>query len=347
MLAPSDFLLKLSPILSRVTLIDKALFRLSQILQAFENPNVDLILYQIGQIVELSETPDDAILNLKNLILLGFKEPDVVLAKLVELNHPKLAATMLYLRKCLDSTEINTAFEQLVQIAPLVREDFLMHLSSGLTHIQGRDRFIAQLRQAIQYNANLGWEDTFTKGQMRSKQWLVEQLYAVKPSLGTLFVEGGWVGSLSYMISEHFEFEKIRSFDIDESCSRAADLLNLSNLQEDWRFKAATRDMLDQTYDGAPYEVLDDTGRSVQLGDSPDVIINTSSEHLDYQTWFARIPKGKLVVIQNNNFVDGKHHVNCQESLQAFEDSIQFSELLYKGELQLDLYTRYMLIGVK
>lgn len=347
MLAPSEFLLKLTPILSRVTLIDKALFRLSQILQVFEDPNVDHILFQVGQIVEISENPDDAILNLKNLLTLGFKHPEMVLSQVVDANGPKLATTLLYLRKCLDSTELDSAFANLMWIVPLVREDFLMHLSSGLTHIRDRDQFISNLCTAIQYNPNLGWEDTFTKGQMRSKQWLIEQLYAIKPNLGTLFVEGGWVGSLSYMISEHFEFNKIRSFDIDESCARAADLLNLANLQEDWRFKAATRDMLEQTYDGTPYEVQDDTGKTVLLADSPDVIINTSSEHLDYQTWFANIPKGKLVVIQNNNFLDGKHHVNCQESLDAFSGSIQFSELLYKGELQLDLYTRFMLIGIK
>ena len=62
------------------------------------------------------------------------------------------------------------------------------------------------------------------------------------------------------------------------------------------------------------------------------------------------IPKGKLVILQSNNFTDLQEHVNCSSSLKEFSESIHMSETLYEGELDLTDqggYIRFMKIGIK
>ena len=83
----------------------------------------------------------------------------------------------------------------------------------------------------------------------------------------------------------------------------------------------------------------------------PDTIINTSCEHIaNFSDWYSMIPKGKLVILQSNNFTDLQEHVNCSSSLKEFSESIHMSETLYEGELDLTDqggYIRFMKIGIK
>ena len=44
---------------------------------------------------------------------------------------------------------------------------------------------------------------------------------------------------------------------------------------------------------------------------SPDTVINTSCEHIEnFNEWYDKIPKGKIVILQTNNYFDFEH-VNC------------------------------------
>ena len=87
---------------------------------------------------------------------------------------------------------------------------------------------------------------------------------------------------------------------------------------------------------------------SKPITDSPDTIINTSCEHIhNFDKWYEKIPNGKLVILQINDFFELEEHVNCVEDLKEFENISPFSTLLYEGELQLEKYKRFMRIGVK
>jgi hypothetical protein len=87
---------------------------------------------------------------------------------------------------------------------------------------------------------------------------------------------------------------------------------------------------------------------SYPIADVPDTIINTSCEHIEnFGEWYNKIPKGKLLVLQANNFVEVDEHVNTYNTLDEFSESVPMAKTLYTGELELTKYTRYMKIGYK
>ena len=61
----------------------------------------------------------------------------------------------------------------------------------------------------------------------------------------------------------------------------------------------------------------------------------------------SRLPAGQLVALQSNDYVAIPEHVNSVESLDAFTVQTGLGEVLFAGELVLEKYTRFMLIGRK
>tara|TARA_Y200000002_G_scaffold68079_1_gene52949 strand:- start:31696 stop:32532 length:837 start_codon:yes stop_codon:yes gene_type:complete len=192
-------------------------------------------------------------------------------------------------------------------------------------------------------------EDCLSQGQIKSKLWLLKELQNTKLDLGTVFICAGWYGTLATMLFESkINIDKIRSFDIDNSCKKIAEIFNKPWVIEDWKFKPVTQDIHDINFDSHTYTVTRNDSTECSMTDSPDTIINTSCEHIDnFTEWYAKIPKGKLVVLQNNNFFELNEHVNCVNDLDDFACQTPLSKILYEGELKLEKYTRYMRIGVK
>lgn len=171
--------------------------------------------------------------------------------------------------------------------------------------------------------------ESFWKGQIHSKQWLIKQVsrYVGKPS--TIDIYGGWNGVLaSLLFHAAFPVKSIRSIDIDPKCEKIANTMNMVEYMEG-RFKAITADMCDF------------------LGDA-DIAINTSCEHItqnDYEKWLTCLPHNSLIVIQSNNYIIDEH-IRTVNSLEEFQSQSKLN-ILWAGELELQLYTRYMIIGKK
>lgn len=229
----------------------------------------------------------------------------------------------------------------------LFKEDTLLRIKDVAKFLE--EPRIESFYQAMKYNPKAPWPDIFSKGQIQSKIWLIQTLKDIRAvDLGIVFLVGGWVGLLPKMMleDEKLKIEKIRSFDIDPTCARTADLMNQNNLNG-WRFKAQTADALHLNYEKCIYTTLKANGSSVQMQDVPDTIINTSCDHFDYKEWFSLIPKGRLVIMQNTDFAHDESHTNLVSSLEDFKKSVQFSHLIYVGEKQLPVSRRFMLIGYK
>lgn len=196
----------------------------------------------------------------------------------------------------------------------------------------------------------ISYDTTFlSRGQLQSKLWLINELDQIKKSLGTVFICAGWYGSLSLMLFEKkFDIVKIRCFDKDDSCRLIAENLNKKWVMDNWKFKSITQDVLEINYTLHNYEVVRKDGSKCELVDSPDTIINTSCEHIhNFNNWYDKIPEGKLVILQSNNYIGIKDHVNCSISLENFAKQTPFSTVLFSGELELEKYTRFMRIGIK
>lgn len=191
--------------------------------------------------------------------------------------------------------------------------------------------------------------DCFSRGQLRSKIWLVAELKKLKLELGTVFLCAGWYAVLAVMLFENnINLTKIRSFDMDISTVDIAEVFNIPWVSDKWKFKAAHQDILDINYEGHTYNVAKADGTICELHDVPDTIINTSCEHIEnFKQWYDKIPNGKLLILQANDFLEVEEHSNCYETIAEFGIATPMSEVLFEGELQLEKYKRFMRIGYK
>lgn len=170
--------------------------------------------------------------------------------------------------------------------------------------------------------------DALSDGQMLSKSWLVEEMQELIsvntiPRNAKVIITGGWIGTLALMINAWEIPVSITSIDLDERASRIADKLNY-----DFKFSTLTDDMFNITYD------------------EYDVIINTSSEHIDDITeWVKCLPRDKIVIVQNNNYLDAVGHVSTVNSSDELAGLLNLSHIFYEGTRRFNQYDRYMVIG--
>ena len=184
--------------------------------------------------------------------------------------------------------------------------------------------------QAIRQSNNpMRTLDAFWSGQMKSKEWLIENLEPFVTTPSRIEIHGGWVGVLASMIFQSkIPARYIASVDIDPLCEHVATMMNKIE-EQDGRFKAITGDMCTVPVHG-------------------DVIINTSCEHItqeQYNSWLERMPINSLLVLQSNNYKI-EEHIRLAESVDDFAEQCKI-QVLWQGELQLQLYKRFMIIGEK
>ena len=193
-------------------------------------------------------------------------------------------------------------------------------------------------------------KDCFSRGQIESKQWLVNELTKCDVELGTVFLCAGWYATLATMLFESdIKVDKIRSFDIDPTCVDIAEVFNKPWVMDTWKFKASIANIMDIDYaQSFTYTVTRANGTTSTLTDTLDTIINTSCEHItDFAKWYAKITADKLLVLQSNNFFEVPEHVNCVNNVDEFKIIAPMTRVLYSGELELPKYKRVMLIGYK
>jgi hypothetical protein len=170
--------------------------------------------------------------------------------------------------------------------------------------------------------------DAFWQGQLKSKEWLLDNLCPRLPHNASIDIHGGWNGVLASMLFQKIpDIKHIRSIDIDPACEETARTMN--KIEEiEGRFRAVTADMC--------------TIRS-----DADVIVNTSCEHITqdaYDLWLSGMPHNSLLVLQSNNY-NIPEHVRIADSLEIFKQQCGDINILWAGELELPLYTRYMIIA--
>jgi hypothetical protein len=82
--------------------------------------------------------------------------------------------------------------------------------------------------------------------------------------------------------------------------------------------------------------------------DSPDIVINTSCEHMaNIDAWWSQIPKGTRVILQSNDGFHIPDHSRCFATLSDFREAMNLSEVAFAGEKSLPEFNRFMLIGKK
>jgi hypothetical protein len=170
--------------------------------------------------------------------------------------------------------------------------------------------------------------DAFWQGQLKSKEWLITNLRKNVKKVVSIDIHGGWVGVLASMLFQSDIYvTKIRSIDIDPSCEPIATMMNKKE-EISGHFKAVTADMC-------------------AIRSDADVIINTSCEHItqeQYDLWVSGVPHNSILVLQSNNY-EIPEHIRIARSLDEFKKQCGDLEILWAGELELPLYTRFMVIA--
>lgn len=173
--------------------------------------------------------------------------------------------------------------------------------------------------------------ESFWKGQVNSKIWLIENLKKyVTEEKSRIVIHGGWNGVLaSLLFNSDICISKIISVDIDPDCELIARTVN-KRQEIEGRFEAVTADM-------TTYQC------------QADIIINTSCEHItqeQYDQWLLNVPDNALIILQSNNYYELDEHINCVSNLKEFEKSCKLN-IVKSAILQLQKYERYMIIGKK
>lgn len=208
-----------------------------------------------------------------------------------------------------------------------------MNLKTTLTDWESVESYISQYTFADAYFLNSLHMlklsgDFLSKGQLSSKIWLMNLLNLTRhiytPSESNICVAASWVGILPYMICKASIHTKVTGIDIDPTCEHVAKTFNKYN-----KYVHKVNDIFNEKYDDY------------------NLIINTSTEHFDLNSWLDIIPKGKPLILQNTDLKDPTH-INAHDTIDSFIFSIKQKIIVHKSmELVLPNYKRYMVYATK
>lgn len=196
-------------------------------------------------------------------------------------------------------------------------------------------------------------QDSLSRGQVRSKIWLVEELEKLTGNLEDVLLIAGWMGQLTMYLKDRVEFSNLRVVDMDREACFISDFNTNLDYLEGYVVKSVNQNIDEINLTNQGYELYienlkkDEPGYRTQF--CPQTIINTSSEHMT-DDWFFNLKNKKfsvppLVAIQSNNLFDIPEHINCVHSIDHMKKKFPMTEVLYEGEIQLQGYKRFMIIG--
>lgn len=186
------------------------------------------------------------------------------------------------------------------------------------------------------------WSDSQTK----SKMWMAQILEAYIPAefdrTPTIWQLAGWYAMPAFMlyVRGNVNINKYRSFDIVPEYEVIAESINNVWLIDKWKFKAITLDINEIDY-ASPWKYH---------SPSPDIIINTSCEHIESKEWFKNIPKGTFVILQSTDMKHSDHYSRVK-SVNELKKMYKLSDYYFADTLKIKYeqwsFNRYMTIGVK
>ena len=240
---------------------------------------------------------------------------------------------------------LNTIFSYHIPYEFLNNRKVMKYISHSID-----DEYLKRISAtSITYHALFNFNDHFSRGQMMSKFWMIDELKKMNRSFDKVAHYGGWYGTIYQLLNKEFNISQYRNFELDKLAAGIADIFNYKEVADSWKFKSVVSDVNELYWKprlGLYYKVLSKSNKYVQESLQPDLIINTSCEHMD-ETWFNNIPDGNLICLQTNDYFNNEQHINCVEDEDAALKKYPMSEVYYKGTIDTYLYKRFMLIGKK
>lgn len=187
--------------------------------------------------------------------------------------------------------------------------------------------------------------DAWSDGQTESKLWLCRSLEQLaleeKIKTETIWIYGSWYGTLAYMLlsRERLTIRRIYCFDIDRKSNKIAEKILNRWLCRGWDIQIIFQDCQDIWPNNPLYSTA-----------KPDLIINTSCEHMNGYTWWKNIPPGIHFALQSTDMPHSTH-INSPADLKDFKKQITSAEFFLEAQNEFKYpnfeFTRFMLIGKK
>jgi len=167
--------------------------------------------------------------------------------------------------------------------------------------------------------------DAFHTNQIESKKQASLAFDSISDNANKVLYIGSWLGFLTRVLVEKYPSINFYEVDMDTRCKEVSGRFN-------YTFK---------NYLGHKSVNIDDFESLNEF----DTIINLSCEHMT-KDWYNRIKPGTQLVMQSNNLVIDDHINNCK-SLDDFKSKYPLSETHYDTTLELNIFNRFTLSGVK
>lgn len=175
------------------------------------------------------------------------------------------------------------------------------------------------------------------KNQWQSKSWLMEILSVINEKENpVIWVLGSWYGTVIVpLIFEYIkDVKQIHLFDYDKEVFEIC-----HSLHKKWNDKIV-RHCKDINFEIDKLKSYDT---------QPDIVINTSCEHMWFMQDLLLKDKSILYAFQSNNFKLESAHINCTDSLEEFKNQTGLKTIEYEGSMPFhdidDEYKRWMVIG--
>ena len=167
--------------------------------------------------------------------------------------------------------------------------------------------------------------DAFHTNQIESKKQASLAFDSISDNANKVLYIGSWLGFLTRVLIEKYPSVNFYEVDMDTRCKEISGRFN-------YTFK---------NYLGHQSVNIDDFKSLNEF----DTIINLSCEHMTTD-WYNRIKPGTQLVMQSNNLIIDDHINNCK-SLDDFKSKYPLSETHYDTTLELNIFNRFTLSGVK
>lgn len=204
---------------------------------------------------------------------------------------------------------------------------------------------------SIKWEDRANLNDHFSRGQIRSKLWMIDKLSEVVPDkyLGVIAHYGGWYATIAQTLFDNFKIRNYYNLELDPDCIEISDDFNYKQFRKNWQFKSVQQDCGLIKYNSNnefTVDILNTNNEAIPTTVKPDLIINTSCEHMN-EDWFTNLPQGSFVCLQTNDYFSNEQHINCVKDLEQAKQKYPMTTVWYEGELDTELYNRFMLIGEK
>ena len=179
--------------------------------------------------------------------------------------------------------------------------------------------------------------DSMNRSQLESKLWVVRELSELMLFPKSVVLLGGWYANFMAPLLFQHGVSYITNFDLDPDVKRIS-----------YKFNKSHKD--DETYKCYLTNVMFEPVFNIKYKSKPDMIINTSCEHMFPMTRFKKLNRGfsndVIYVLQSTNEDKYEDHINCVNGPEELAEQAEFVDIMYSGTKRLDNgMDRFMVIG--